>query len=754
MKNSIIAILTVCTFSIYAQVPTVQDCLGAVAVCQEIFVEDLSFSGDGNYNNEINTSISCTAGELNSIWYTFTVNNSGDFGFVITPNNLDDDYDWALFDITNASCEDIFNDPTLQVSCNASGGNGCHGATGATGATVWDEQGAGCFFDPPSQAFGFSTFNDLIPVVEGNTYVLMVSNWTGSPFGYTIDFGVSTSAGIFDSAPPEVVDIQLPSECEDDLIEFNLNEFIQCSTIDPSNFSITGPGGPYTLELSSAGCDAGGEFDKEFTLSISPPLVNQGDYTLEFVVDGLTDLLDLCDNPIQSISFDFSIAPASGFAVDLGDPVQDICAGQTLLLDATAPGAVSYIWQDGSTAPTFTVTAPGTYFVEASDGCAIGTDTVVVVLNSEIPVVDLGNSTVLCEGEQLTLDATNDQATYLWSNGSTQPTIDISFGGTYSVTVTNACGQASDEIEIEFVPQVMLDLGPDIAQCIGDTILLDATVTGGNYLWQDGQTAPVIEVTEPGTYTVEVSTNCQTLTDDIVVNFISEEPLDLGADTVLCANDTLNIDLTIPGATYTWENGSVFPVRTITEDGVYAVTISTECKIFEDDIAVSFLRPISFDIGQNRYLCENQIFLDASTQGFANYRWQDGSELPFFVIREPGKYSVTVYNECESIEQSIEVYECENCQVYFPNVFSPDLNGINDRFRPLSDCPLENYALQIYDRWGALIFRTNDPFEGWDGRAGGQRAESGTYVWWVQFTVIENERPRTEEASGGITLVR
>jgi hypothetical protein len=132
-------------------VPTNQDCLGAIPVCQQIYIENQSPSGDGNYNNEINTAISCTAGELNSIWYRFTVNQDGDFGFLITPNDPDDDYDWTLFDITNADCGDIASAPSLVVSCNAAGGVGCHGPTGADGSTTWSVQGLVAVFRTPAK---------------------------------------------------------------------------------------------------------------------------------------------------------------------------------------------------------------------------------------------------------------------------------------------------------------------------------------------------------------------------------------------------------------------------------------------------------------------------------------------------------------------------------------------------------------------------------------------------------------------------
>ncbi|MCB0644662.1 MAG: gliding motility-associated C-terminal domain-containing protein, partial [Phaeodactylibacter sp.] len=189
-------------------------------------------------------------------------------------------------------------------------------------------------------------------------------------------------------------------------------------------------------------------------------------------------------------------------------------------------------------------------------------------------------------------------------------------------------------------------------------------------------------------------------------------------------------------------------------DGYYSVTVTTECKIFEDDISVIYLPPIEYELGDDTYLCDNQLFLDAATTGYALYRWQDGSDLPFYVIDKPGTYSVSVFNQCEEVVQEIEVFECEHCDVYWPNVFSPDFDGVNDRFFPQSDCPLDNFQLQIFDRWGALVFSSKDPSDGWDGTYQGEKANMGTYIWWSRFTVIENELPRTVEASGGITVIR
>ena len=113
--------------------------------------------------------------------------------------------------------------------------------------------------------------------------MLVVANWSNSPDGYVIDFGLSSDIGIFDNEDPEIATLQLPEDCADNEIELIFSEFVQCGSIDASNFQLSGTGGPYDLSLSSVNCDAGGNFAKEFLLSIDPPLPETGDFSLVLV---------------------------------------------------------------------------------------------------------------------------------------------------------------------------------------------------------------------------------------------------------------------------------------------------------------------------------------------------------------------------------------------------------------------------------------------------------------------------------------
>src|ERR1035438_9240008 len=112
MKNPLRIFLLITFFvssslTLFSQAPTVQDCLGAIPVCQPIYSTTQSYTGHGNVYPEIHNNSACPLcmdGEINDVFYTFTVQTSGIFRFTLTPNNQNNDYDWELFNMTNATC--------------------------------------------------------------------------------------------------------------------------------------------------------------------------------------------------------------------------------------------------------------------------------------------------------------------------------------------------------------------------------------------------------------------------------------------------------------------------------------------------------------------------------------------------------------------------------------------------------------------------------------------------------------------------
>ncbi len=252
IKIGITLSLVLPTIFAYSQIPTDQDCLGAIPVCQPVYYQENSYSGTGNYPNEINPGPSCMDwGELNDVWYIITVKTGGDLGFLITPNNPDNDYDWAVYNLTDAECSDIYYDPSLEVSCNWSG---TPGPTGANGGSNLNHQ----------NAYG-TPFNALIPVNVGETYVLNVSNFSSNQYGYTLDFSLST-ASIYDNVPPYISDVQQTIGCAGETqLSFKFSENVLYTTVQASDFSITGPAGetytimsPYGTWTTLTGSASGG----------------------------------------------------------------------------------------------------------------------------------------------------------------------------------------------------------------------------------------------------------------------------------------------------------------------------------------------------------------------------------------------------------------------------------------------------------------------------------------------------------------
>ncbi|MEL6656857.1 MAG: gliding motility-associated C-terminal domain-containing protein [Bacteroidota bacterium] len=737
-------LLLACSTSVFGQFG-IQDCIGAIPVCQDLYTEEESPTGTGNVPNEIIPGETCTAGEINSIWYVFTANEDGLLGFIITPNNLDDDYDWALFDLTNGDCDDLVAENL--VSCNAAGGTGCHGQTGCASFGIGNWTPGGCT--------GTGPVNELVPMQAGNTYVLMVSNWTGSPDGYTLDFSESTGLGVFDETAPLVDDVQdLPQSCGDDSMEITFNEFLQCSTVNGNSFQLDGPGGPYTVTASSPDCGAGADQDRTFQLRFDPPIQSMGDFTLTVDPDNTNSLLDLCDNQAEPFTFNFTVDVPIPITIDIGRDTSLVCAGDELIIDASASGNV-FVWDDGSTEPTLTVTNAGIYGVTVTDDCGIGEDEVEVFVQQVPPTVDFGPDQTLCPGDTRLLDADNGLAFYNWQDGSTNTSFTVNTTGDYAVTVENGCGTVEEAINITYVPPLNLSLATEYVLCLGDTLMLDVERPLADYVWEDGSTDPQRAIVADGNYALTVTTLCEVYESNFEAIFLVDPMLELGDDLVLCPNDSLVLEPGIPGADYLWQDGSTADRLVVRSPDTYQVTITTACNELVDSVRIDFLLAVTTDLGRDTFLCDDQPFLlDATTEVEADYLWENGERDPRRLIFGPGDYIVSVKSDCENIIDTLSIVPCEICQVFMPNVFSPNNDGVNDRFGPQSPCGLDAYEIMIFDRWGNQVWQSTNPSDGWNGRIKGDFAAQGTYVWMINYTVTENGILREAQKRGDVVLLR
>lgn len=167
------------------QVGPEQDCDGAIRICQRQYVQSESYTGFGNVQEASGTCLS--SGETNSVWYKFTAQTNGTFGFTInTPN----DYDFSLYDITIGGCAGVPGSTPIRSNYSGTPGNTGLDAANVSSTTTLCNSASGVPIMPG------------VNVIAGHTYALLINNFTGDQNGYTLTF--AGNASIFGPAPPVI----------------------------------------------------------------------------------------------------------------------------------------------------------------------------------------------------------------------------------------------------------------------------------------------------------------------------------------------------------------------------------------------------------------------------------------------------------------------------------------------------------------------------------------------------------------------
>ncbi|MDX2361861.1 MAG: gliding motility-associated C-terminal domain-containing protein [Crocinitomicaceae bacterium] len=343
-----------------------------------------------------------------------------------------------------------------------------------------------------------------------------------------------------------------------------------------------------------------------------------------------------CDEQNNLLSGQYSYIPLP--QLDLGNDTS-VCGIFSMILNPILDSNYSYIWQDSSSDTLFTANASGSYWVEVTDyrNCT-ESDTMNITVGQIS--IDLGIDTNICQGEILQLNATNSGATYLWQDASIQATLDVNASGQYWVEVSQNGCVGIDTIDVLVNPLPIIDLGPDITICQGESTVLDATSAGVNYEWSTGSTAPTITVSIDGSYWIEIEENSCTGSDTIVVSISPLPNIDLGSDVTLCEGELLLLDITSPGASYLWHDGSTNSTFNVSSAGIYSSEI-TENNCSNSDTIVVVVNPLPIiDLGPDNGFCAGEsLVLDATTPG-AQYFWQDGSINSTLTATTAGVYSV------------------------------------------------------------------------------------------------------------------
>ncbi|MBE9491472.1 MAG: gliding motility-associated C-terminal domain-containing protein, partial [Bacteroidetes bacterium] len=203
-----------------------------------------------------------------------------------------------------------------------------------------------------------------------------------------------------------------------------------------------------------------------------------------------------------------------------------LCPGETLVLDATLPCATAYYWDNGSTEPIRVIHTPGTFMVEVVIGCGSIFDEITVEYFQSSDI-QLPNDTSICDGTNILLNAGEGFNSYLWQDGSHDPSYIADEAGLYWVEVEFEAGcLIRDSVDIGIITVPSFQLGNDTTLCFDNSLTLNANITGPymEYLWNNYSMEQELIVSDSGTYWLLVSNPCGKDTDSIHIDFVNCNP--------------------------------------------------------------------------------------------------------------------------------------------------------------------------------------------------------------------------------------
>lgn len=606
-----------------------------------------------------------------------------------------------------------------------------YGSSGKTSISTFD---GGDFGDLTTRSYAYSntevcnTGTELVPFVkEFQIFLNSAVNWSysGTPAAGQVDFESEILKSL--AIGHQIGYVNNPS----DLMFHFLDAGVQKNTLSPTNLEAGNLMMNYTVnanndcglpsmqKVDAADCNNSinpplARFEADVTQSCNAPLrvrfdnTSRNAITYQWTFAGGTPSTSTEKNPTvnytTSGNFAVTLVATSGvgsdtetktdfikvgngidYVVDLGaDKI--VCQGESVTLDAGVNDNVTYEWNTGQTSQTIEVQNAGTYSVEVKrNGCSVS-DQIRVSYNTAA-TVEAGQNQGICNGETAQLRATVTGGTsYLWtpSTGLSNPTILNPIATpsettlyTLEVTTGSDCGTIKDSVLVTIKEVLELPSFPAEEQiyiCENDLFFIDAypiNATNPTFRWSNRSTDPYLEVTESGTYWVEVTDpNFCTFRDTVEV--IATPVLNVEASTeegqnTVCLGNTIRLRAT-GAAYYEWEGVGIVdapfisnPLVSPRETTTYTVTgyggFDGQCEPKTDTITIFVIEKPILELGEDVILCDETSYtIDATVESStAVYLWNDGSNEAQRTVTENGTYKVEVITDCGILEDSIKV---------------------------------------------------------------------------------------------------
>jgi len=456
-----------------------------------------------------------------------------------------------------------------------------------------------------------------------------------------------------------------------------------------------------------------------------------------------------------------------------------MCPGGSMQIQVITAANSIVQWQSPLSGSSLiqTVYAAGTYTCNITT-CGILTQaSVTITLSNPIAVITPGGPLTICTGDSVVLNGNNGMAEYQWSPGNQMSSsIAVYQSGTYTLTTTDSygCKAVSAPVTVNVYP-INLPVVHDTVVCYGKTVTFNLNTTntiqwydaasGGNLIGTGTSfTTPKIVATTTY-YFVAYNSICYSVPVPITITVIpgSASPVITSNSPVCKGNDLfLNTD-SIPGIAYNWSGPNGFhstaidPVITNTTSasaGIYYLSLtSSACHSPSDSVTVQIIDfpPYPFTSSEIKFCTGDAVTLNAAYPG-ATYLWNDNSTAATLHVTDSCSCWVMVSNGNCKVRDSIKV-DLSDCipKIEMPNVFTPNQDGYNDLFIPIKFENIGKHDLKIFNRWGRLLYESDNAPAGWDGRYNGNRCSDGVYFWIIEYVDLR-DNPGT--LCGTVTLLR
>lgn len=330
----------------------------------------------------------------------------------------------------------------------------------------------------------------------------------------------------------------------------------------------------------------------------------------------------------------------------------------------------------------------------------------------------------------------------------TSPTHQFSSGGNYTVTLTVSFHTGADVTTQKNIS--VIDVDASVLQplrCSGDQngVISLTTTPAGNYdvVWNTSppQTTFTISSLAAGNYVAVVSGNGVCASTVSVA--LSEPPpvqISITKEDAFCGNNNGSLSAIISGGTspyqLTWNTGNHSANLANIPPGDYQLSVMDDNGCTAQSpltTIVNIQRNIQVNLGRDTSICPGQT-IELQPGNYSSYLWQNGTTGSTFTVSQTGNYAVTVTDSkgCSGQGAIHVLVDCPD--VYFPNAFTPNGDGLNNGFGPIGGISaISDYRLQIYGRWGELIFSSTNPFDKWDGTYKNIQLSTGTYTWYSSY---------------------